>query len=150
MCRRRAVALSLTFPIQCAHFASYDAKMPSVALLLLFCLGSCCCKPCNSGRMLSYKHPSQGFPAECLWLHATIPVLAYVVPSLKERDCWSPQPLFFFSFSLSFSPRKWHHAYFNSEWPDISWPRNGFKVGFHKTAELCSDTEGSQFNSLNR
>jgi len=66
-----------------------------ITLLLLFCLGSCCFRPHNSGQMLSYRQLSQGFPVECLLLHAKIPVLAYVVLSLKERDCWAS-----FSFSL--------------------------------------------------
>lgn len=70
--------------------------------------------------------------------------------AILKRDCCSPWPIFFPSFPLSFSPRKWSHAHFNSELPDISWSSNWFKVGFHKTAELCSDPEGSQFSSLNQ
>lgn len=148
--RQEGCTFSLTFLFQCVHFVSCDAEMPSVALLLLFCLGSCCFESCKSGRVLSYRQPSQGLPVESLWLHAKIPVLACVVPSLKERGCCLPWPIFFLSFLSSFSPRKWYHAHFNSEFPDNSQSSNWFKVGFHKTAGLCSDPEGSQFYSLNQ
>lgn len=98
-CPRRTVAPSLTFPTQRAHFVSCDAEMPGVALLPLFWLCSCCFKPCNSGGVLSYGQPSQSSPVACSWLHATILVLACVVPSLQERLLIT-QPPFLFLFSL--------------------------------------------------
>lgn len=142
---RRAVTPSLPFPIQGTHFLACDADVRGEIFLLLFFLENCYLKPQNDSRVLTYRQLSWGFPVECSWPHATIPILACIVSSLRELI--TPVP-FLFLFSIVILS-KWHHAYFNSERRDISWSRNRSKVELHKTAKPCSDNEGSQSNSLN-